>query len=183
MRVGAREVVPLCPNCGSAFAEALNRSVSQVTIYAFLRTLAKRGLIDCARVATPGALFVPCPDRAHREWLNDLAYFLEPSVFVSECSACCGAAFEISQPEASFVAAKRVLESAARECACAGAEEPVLYVYCASCAGKLERARRQCSGGLAGSVRVVHALSSLMGVNETPAVSATVLNRVKAAIR
>lgn len=183
MRVGAREVVPLCPNCSSAFADALGRSISQVTIYAFLRKLAECGLIDCARVATPSAVFVPCPDRAHREWLDDLAYFLEPSVFVSECSACCGAAFELSQPEASMTAAKRVLETAARECACAGVEEPVLYVYCASCAGKLERARRQCSGGLAGSVRVVHALSSLMRVDETPAVSTTVLNRAKAAIR
>lgn len=183
MRVGAREVVPLCPNCSSAFADALGRSISQVTIYAFLRKLAERGLIDCARVATPGAVFVPCPDRAHREWLDDLAYFLEPSVFVSECSACCGAAFEISQPEASMTAAKRVLETAAHECACAGMEEPVLYVYCASCAGKLERARRQCSDGLAGSVRVVHALSALMGVDEAPAVSTTVLNRAKAAIR
>ena len=183
VRVGAREVVPLCPNCGSAFAEALDRSISQVTIYAFLRTLTQRGLVNCARVATPGALFVPCPDRAHREWLDDLAYFLEPSVFVSKCSACCGAAFEISQPEASFAAAKRVLESVARECTRAGVEEPVLYVYCASCAGKLERARRQCSGGLAGSVRVVHVLSALMGVDEVPTVSATVLNRAKAAIR
>lgn len=183
MRVGAREVVPLCPNCGSAFAEALDRSVSQVTIYACLRDLAERGLIDCARVATPGAVFVPCPDRAHREWLDDLAYFLEPSVFVSECSACCGAAFEISQPEASFVAAKRVLESTARECACAGVEKPVVYVYCASCAGKLERTRRQCSGSLAGGVRVVHVLSALMGVDEAPTVSTTVLNRAKAAIR
>ena len=183
VRVGAREVVPLCPNCGSAFAEALGRSVSQVTIYAFLRELTERGLIDCARVVTPGAVFVPCPDRAHREWLDDLAYFLEPSIFVSECSACCGAAFELSRPEASMTAAKRVLETAARECACAGVDEPVLYVYCASCAGKLERARRQCSGGLAGSVRVVHVLSALMGVDEVPTVSTTVLNRAKAAIR
>lgn len=43
--------------------------------------------------------------------------------------------------------------------------------------------RRQCLGSLAGSVRVVHALSVLMGVDETPAVSTTVLNRAKAAIR
>ena len=183
VRVGAREVVPLCPNCGSAFTEVLDRSISQVTIYACLRDLTERGLIDCARVATPGAVFVPCPDRAHREWLDDLAYFLEPSVFVSECSACCGAAFELSQPEASMSAAKRVLETAAHECTRAGVEEPVLYVYCASCAGKLERARRQCSGGLAGSVRVVHVLSALMGIDEVPTVSTTVLNRAKAAIR
>lgn len=183
LRLGAREVVPLCPNCGSAFAEALDRSVSQVTIYTCLRDLTERGLIDCARIAEPGAVFVPCPDRAHREWLDDLAYFLEPSIFVSECSACCGASFELSQSEASMTAAKRVLETAAHECAYAGVDEPVLYVYCASCAGKLERVRRQCSGSLAGSVRVVHALSALMGVDETPAVSTTVLNRAKAAIR
>ena len=61
VRVGAREVVPLCPNCGSAFTEVLDRSISQVTIYACLRDLTERGLIDCARVATPGAVFVPCP--------------------------------------------------------------------------------------------------------------------------
>ena len=183
VRLGAREVVPLCPNCGSAFSDALDRAVPQITIYALLREFSERGLINCARIAEPGAVFVPCPDRVHREWLDDLAYFLEPSVFVSECSACCGAAFELSQPEASIIAAKRVLESAARECARAGVDEPVLYVYCASCAGKLERARRQCLGSLAGSVRVVHVLSALMGVDEMPAISTTVVNRAKAAIR
>lgn len=183
VRLGAREVVPLCPNCGSAFAEALDRPVSQVTIYACLRDLTERGLINCARIAEPGAVFVPCPDRAHRKWLDDLSFFLEPSIFVSECPVCCGAAFELSQPETSMVAAKRVLESVARECDDAGVGEPVLYVYCASCAGKLERARRRCSDGLAGSVRVVHALSALLGVDETPAISTTVLNRAKAAIR
>ena len=183
VHLGAREVVPLCPNCGSAFSEALDRPVSQITIYALLREFSERGVVNCAHIAEPGAVFVPCPDRAHREWLDDLAYFLKPSVFVSECSACCGAAFELSQPEASFVAAKRVLESAACECACAGVDEPVLYVYCASCAGKLERARRRCSDGLAGSVRVVHVLSALMGVDEMPAISTTVVNRAKAAIR
>ena len=52
-----------------------------------------------------------------------------------------------------------------------------------ACAGKLERARRQCSGGLVGSVRVAHVLSALMGVDEAPTVSTTVLNRAKAAIR
>ena len=182
-RLGAQKLVPLCPNCASAFSGMLDRSIPQVSIYACLRDLSERGLVECSHIAMTGAVFVPCPDREHREWLDDLAYFFEPSVFVSECSACCGAAFEISRPEASFAAAKRVLESAARECARAGVEEPVLYVYCASCAGKLERARRQCSGGLAGSVRVVHVLSALMGVDEVPAVSTTVLNRAKAAIR
>ena len=183
VRLGAREVVPLCPNCGSAFAGALDRAVPQITIYALLREFSERGLVNCARIAEPGAVFVPCPDRADRKWLDDLSFFLEPSIFVSECPVCCGAAFELSQPETSMVAAKRVLESVARECNDAGVGEPVLYVYCASCAGKLERARRQCSGSLAGSVRVVHALSALMGVDETPAVSTTVLNRAKAAIR
>ena len=118
-----------------------------------------------------------------REWLGDLSYFFGPSVFVSRCPVCCGAAFELSQPEASVAAAKRVLESIAGECADAGVEDPIVYVYCASCAGKLERARRLFPGGPAGSVRVVHVLSALMGVEETPAISTTVLNRAKAAIR
>ena len=181
--LGAREVVPLCPNCASAFAGTLDRLVPQITIYALLREFSERGIVDCSRVARPGAVFVPCPDRADRKWLDDLSFFLEPSIFVSECPVCCGAAFELSQPEASMVAAKRVLGSVANECDDAGVGEPVLYVYCASCAGKLERARRQCSGGLGEGVRVVHVLSALMGVDEMPAISTTVLNRAKAAIR
>lgn len=47
--------------------------------------------------------------------------------------------------------------------------------------GKEGQTRRRCSGSLAGSVRVVHALSALMGVDETPAVSTTVFHRAKAA--
>ncbi|WP_417305414.1 TVP38/TMEM64 family protein [Ellagibacter isourolithinifaciens] len=48
-------------------------------------------------------------------------------------------------------------------------------------AARRGQTRRQCLGSLAGSVRVVHALSALMGVDETPAVATTVLNRAKAA--
>ena len=82
-----------------------------------------------------------------------------------------------------MVAAKQVLESVARECVDSGVSEPILYVYCASCAGKLEQARRQCPDGPAGRVRVVHVLSALMGVDEAPAISTAVLNRAKAAIQ
>ena len=166
-----------------AFSDDLDRAVPQATIYAFLRELTERGLFDCSRIAVPGAVFVPCPDRPNRKWIDELSFFLEPSVFASECSLCCGAAFELSQPEASMVAAKQVLESVASECADSGVGEPVLYVYCASCAGKLEQARRQCLGAPAGRVRVVHVLSALMGVDEAPAISTAVPNRVKAAIR
>ncbi len=182
-RIGAQKLVPLCPNCASAFSGTFGRSNPQVNVYACLRDLSERGLIECAQLTVPGAVFVPCPDRAKREWLGDLSYFFGPSVFVSHCSVCCGAAFELSQPEASVAAAKRVLESVARECADVGAGDPVVYVYCASCAGKLERVRRMFSGEPAGSVRVIHVLSALMGVEETPAISTTVLNRAKAAIR
>lgn len=183
VQIGAREVIPLCPSCAVAFSDDLDRAVPQATIYAFLRELTERGLFDCSRIAVPGAVFVPCPDRPNRKWIDELSFFLEPSVFASECSLCCGAAFELSQPEASMVAAKQVLESIASECADSGVGEPVLYVYCASCAGKLEQARRQCLGAPAGRVRVVHVLSALMGVDEAPAISTAVPNRVKAAIR
>ena len=182
-RLGAQKLVPLCPNCASAFSGMLDHSIPQVSLYACLRDLSERGLVECSRLTAPGVVFVPCPDRAKREWLGDLSYFFGPSVFVSHCSVCCGAAFELSQPEASVAAAKRVLESVARECADVGAGDPVVYVYCASCAGKLERVRRMFSGEPAGSVRVIHVLSALMGVEETPAISTTVLNRAKAAIR
>ncbi len=181
--VGAGKVVPICPNCGSAFASAPEFSFPQASIYALLRELSERDALACGQVSAPGAVFVPCPDRVERKWLSDLQFFLGSDVFSSRCSACCGAAFELSRPEVSMAAAVHVLESVARECADAGVSEPVMYVYCASCAGKLERARRACASDAARSVRVVHVLSAMLGVDEVPAVSTTVLNRAKAALR
>ena len=176
-RAGAREVVVLCPNCGCAFDGALACGVS--TIYAKLSELARAGLASVRAIESPGAVFVPCPDRRARSWLSDLAPLLPPEVFPSSCDMCCGAAFELGNPAASDIAARRVLAAIARECADRGVEDPVAYVYCASCAGKLERARRGCTDEACRRVRVVHALSALLGVDERPAVSASVLNRAR----
>lgn len=180
-RVGAREVVALCPNCSLAFDGAL--SCGLTTIYAKLRELARAGFVSVRTVGSPGAVFVPCPDREARAWLSDLEPFLGAGVFASSCNTCCGAAFELGSPAASDAAARRVLASIAGECAARGIEEPIVYVYCASCAGKLERARRACKDEACRRVRVVHALSALLGVEETPAVSLSVFNRARKAWR
>ncbi len=178
---GAREVVALCPNCAAAFEGALSCGVS--TIYAKLHELAREGLVSVRAIEPPGAVFVPCPDREAQSWLSDLKPFLGPGVFPSSCSMCCGAAFELGNPAASDVAAMRVLAAIARECAERGIADPVAYVYCASCAGKLERARRGCADEASRRVRVIHALSALLGVDERPSVSASVFNRARKAWR
>lgn len=180
-RAGARELVALCPNCEAAFEGSI--ACSQTTIYRLLVNLDAAGQVDCGRIEAPGAVFVPCPDKRSRTWLSDLQPFLGPGVFTSSCSACCGAAFELSNPAAADAAARRVLATIARECAERGIADPVAYVYCASCAGKLERARRACECTPAGSVRVVHALSAILGVDEAPAISSSVLNRAKVMLR
>ncbi len=180
-RAGASEVVVLCPNCGAAFDGSLACSV--VTIYAKLNELAQAGLVSVRAFGTPGAVFVPCPDRGKRAWLSDLEPFLAPEVFPSACEECCGAAFELGNPAASDAAAKWVLAAVARECAERGIDDPVVYVYCASCAGKLERARRSCADEACRRVRVVHVLSALLGVDEAPVVSASIFNRAKKAWR
>ena len=180
-RVGAREIAVLCPNCAAAFSDSL--PCGQTTVYAKLRDLARVGLVRLNALDLPGAVFVPCPDRQARAWLSDLEPFFGLGVFTSACSICCGAAFELGDPVASDAAARRVLAAVAAECADRGIDDPVAYVYCASCAGKLERARRTCDDESCRRVRVVHALSALLGVDESPAVSASVLNRARKAWR
>ena len=181
LRAGAREAVVLCPNCGAAFDGALPCNV--VTVYAKLYELAQAGRASLHAIEAPGAVFVPCPDRDKRAWLSDVEPFLGADVFPSSRDACCGAAFELGNPAASDAAAVRVLAAIARECAGRGIDDPVVYVYCASCAGKLERARRSCADEACRRVRIVHVLSALLGADEAPAVSASVLNRARKAWR
>ena len=168
-----------CPNCGAAFDRALPCNV--VTVYAKLYELAQAGRASLHAIEAPGAVFVPCPDRDKRAWLSDVEPFLGADVFPSSRDACCGAAFELGNPAASDAAAVRVLAAIARECAGRGIDDPVVYVYCASCAGKLERARRSCADEACRRVRIVHVLSALLGVDEAPAISASVLNRARKA--
>lgn len=177
---GAREVVPVCPNCAVAFSGGLR--LPQKSIYAKLAELSSCGKLNVRNLTTPGAVFVPCPDRDGRVWLGDVMRFAGEGVFVCDCARCCGAAFEIARPEASLAAARGVLEAVARQCERAGIADPVVYTYCASCAGRLERARRRLAGEAAARVRVVHVLSALLGVDEAPAVRTALANRAKAAL-
>lgn len=177
-RAGVDSLVAACPNCARALAARTGLPVESV--YARLAVLGLQ-----APEAAPGAVFVPCPDRAERAWLAQVQELLGGGAFALDAGCCCGAAFVNERPDDAARAARRVLDAACEACAAAGAE-PLLYVYCASCAGQLERARlaaaKEGDADL-GRLRIVHALSALLGVEEAPAVSSSLANRVKASRR
>ena len=177
-RCGATELVTACPNCFATFSTGA--ATGAVGVY---RVLAELGV--AAQGAPCGVVFVPCPDRRERAWLADVRRLLGSGVEVLDTALCCGAAFANERPQAAQQAARGVLRSACEACEARGVP-PVLYVYCASCAGQLERARlagtKEGDGRLA-RLRVVHVLSAVVGVQEAPAVGASILNRAKAALR
>lgn len=160
---GVREVVALCPTCAATLADVPGLRV--VSIYAKLREF---GL--GVRLAPDGAVFPPCPDRAHGAWLADVLAFFDGELAVLHRAPCCGlgAGGGPHDPDRARAMAQACLSQAR-----AAAVGP-LYVYCASCAGSF-------AGNGGADVRFV--LSEVLGVHEAPQVGATLLNRARAALR
>ena len=174
-RVGATELVAVCPNCEDALAPTLGLPVGNVYVW-----LSRAGI--GTRAEGEGRVFVPCPDRAKRRWLADARAFLPLGAEELPCGCCCGAAFAVERPQEAAAAARRVLAAACDPAF--GSAAPRLFVYCASCAGQLERVRRTLSpDDPAAQVRIVHVLSAALGVEERPAVRTSVANRAGAALR
>lgn len=156
-RLGVREVVCLCPNCMEYFGETLDRPV--ISIYALL---ARWGL---GREDGPssGTVFRPCPDRREGRVLEEIAALLPlDGLRPLERVPCCGLRGDIAaqDPKAGVKLCALARENAAGE---------TIYTYCASCSGQFQRH---------GSGQVRHLLSTLLGVEEEPDVSHSLLNRL-----
>ncbi len=158
-RAGCERLVLACPNCLSYLRGRVG--VPCVSVYEALL-----GWGDAPRVRlAPGALFVPCPDRAGRETERQVRALADLSdVATLRGVPCCGLRAEAAARGREFVD-----RCDARIFAAAGAGTAV-YTYCASCAGQFARQGRK---------GVRHVLSAILGVDEEPDCRRALLNRAR----
>lgn len=157
-RLGATELVCLCPNCLDYLQETL--PVPVISVYALLR----RWGVQPPNEPVSGVVFRPCPDRKEGRMLAELAALLpSDGLRPLEGVPCCGLRGDI---------AAHGKAAGAQLCAVAqkNAAGETLYTYCASCAGQFQRH---------GCGEVRHLLSALLGVTESPDATHALWNRAR----
>ena len=156
-RIGATELVVLCPNCCAFLKGRLDLPV--VRIYQKLQELE---LVQPLR-AERFALYLPCPDRRSREMMESFLPLLQGQIEQLGGVQCCGlgGSAAASEPQIAAGFAQKMQSKGLSE----------MYTYCASCAGQF--ARSGCEG-------VHHLLVELLRTGETPVKGmSTLLNRAK----
>ena len=156
-RLGIEEIVVLCPNCYHFLKPRLDIPV--VSIYDKLQELGLGNRIHEEKVN----IFVPCPDKASLVLEQSLLPFVDGEYENIKGIQCCGlggCAAE-KEPEISGSFAANLKDR----------KLPNVYVYCASCAGKLRRS---------GVANVHHVLVDILGTNEESELSfKSIWNRAK----
>jgi Fe-S oxidoreductase len=149
------ELITLCPNCYAYLKPRL--SISVTSIYKKIKEMGIGKRID-----KKGSIFLPCPDRQSREWLQEIDSFFFTPCDVIENVQCCGlgGCASVKEPELAKGFARKIKVQ----------ENETIYVYCASCAGNLTRN---------GCEKVEHILTNLVGMDEKPDISKSLVNRVK----
>lgn len=148
-----QEVIMLCPNCYYFLKDRLDVKVTG--IFEVLKEL-QIG----KKVEDNINLFMPCPDKTDRTWLEELKFFLPESFGVIEEVQCCGlgGCARAKEPEVSGGFTEQLKAQ--------GYES--VYTYCASCAGKFTRD---------GMKNVHHVLIDILETNEEPDTVKSMLNR------
>ena len=170
LQSGVRELIMVCPNCYYFMKEHLPAELKCVTVY---RKLAELRL--GARISAAGfPIYLPCPDRAARDFLRDLQPFL-PEEAETETFAplqCCGlgGCAAVREPELADALSKQAihLSKTGASIEKTSADVPLandaerngsLYTYCASCVGQFRRK---------GFYGARHVLPLILGVREDP---------------
>ena len=150
---GTEEVIMVCPNCYSFLKDRLE--VRVVSIYEKLTEL---GIGNAIPGDSP--VFMPCPDREGGELLAQIEYdFADNQYERIEGVQCCGLGGNAG-----------VLESELAQNMASGLKDKgTVYVYCASCAGKLKRD---------GVRDVRHILTEILGTHEDPDTGKSMVNRM-----
>ena len=160
-KVGVEDLIVLCPNCYHFLKPRLEIPV--VSIYDKLAELGLGGKITEEKVN----LFIPCPDKATQELKKTLLPFITGETEVIKGIQCCGLG--------GCAAGKEPEISAAFASGLKDRDLPNVYVYCASCAGKLSRS---------GVANVHHVLVDILGTGEQAELSLKSLwNRAKLRFR
>lgn len=148
-----QEVIMLCPNCYYFLKDRLDVKVTG--IFEVLKELHIG-----KKVEDEVNLFMPCPDKKDRRWLEDLKYFLPDEVRVIEDVQCCGlgGCAKAKEPDVSSGFTEQLKSKQYKR----------IYTYCASCAGKFTRD---------GMENVHHILIDILGTNEEPDTAKSMLNR------
>lgn len=152
---GVEELVVACPNCRDFLGDRLGIKI--VGIYEKLHELGIGDAIDDDIL-----LYVPCPDRALRVWVDEIRLFARGRIELADDVQCCGlggsAMAEEPEIAESFASALGELTG-----------DKKLVCYCASCTGRIKRS---------GYPEVSHILTWILGTHESPDTSKSYINRV-----
>ncbi|WP_138305864.1 MULTISPECIES: (Fe-S)-binding protein [unclassified Clostridium] len=153
-RAGALEAVMLCPNCYDFLKDKL-----EVRVISIYEKLSRLGI--GRQVEENGVLFLPCPDRERRQWVEWLSPFLKNAPETVRDVQCCGlgGCAGVREPDLAGDMAGRM--------AAQGHEH--IFTYCASCAGNLTRSG--CQG-------VMHLLPEILECDEGPDIRKSMVNRM-----
>ncbi len=153
------EIITVCPNCYYYLKE--HTTLKVINIYDKLSQLGIGSKIqdDSFRV------FLPCPDRTEKSWLENIKSFLstEPKIILNP--QCCGLGGLASgnEPDISNQFRSQV-ESLLQQ------DNKDLYVYCASCAIPFSKENPE---------RIKHVLPEIIGSYEIADIKHTLRNRFK----
>lgn len=153
---GIEEIVVACPNCYDFLSGKLD--VNIVSIYEKLSDLGigKRIEEDDMKI------FLPCPDRKAKKWLDFMSNYLPSKYSFLESVQCCGAGGCASFKERALALdfSKEVEEEAKGR----------FYVYCGTCGGNFTR---KIEG------EVLHILNEVLESDEKADVKNSLANRAK----
>lgn len=161
--LGIAEIVTMCPNCYDYLKE--RTGVKVVSIYEKLHELG----LGC-RIEGGCRIFMPCPDRYNGNLLSQIEeWFADEKFERIEGVQCCGLGGSggVKEPEIAKGLTEQ-LKSGKDE------DSKDLFVYCASCAGKLTRD---------GIPEVRHVLTEIMGTCEKPDTGRSMVNRMLSKFR
>lgn len=153
--LGAEELVVGCPNCRSFLEGRLDMRI--VGIYDKLRELGEGEPID-----GDINVYVPCPDREKRIWLEEIRPLVRGSIRAVDSVQCCGLGGSAArlEPELSKGFSREVSDEM---------KGKRVFCYCASCSGQLIR----------NGVRdVTHILTEILGTGEKADTGKSYINRM-----
>lgn len=153
------EIITACPNCKDFFSDRLGVQIKSV--YTKLRELGIGDTID-----EDVTLYIPCPDRTAKAWVEDLKPFINGQISTNDAAQCCGlgGSAAICEPKLADAFVNELKEST----------DTHLYTYCASCMGRFHRQ---------GYTNIDHILPTILGIKEKPDTTKSYLNRMLTKIK
>ncbi len=147
------EIIFACPNCRGHFGDRLG--VKTTSIFEKLHELGYGNVID-----DDIKIFVPCPDRELKQWVEEIRPFVKGEIAFVEGIQCCGLGGHAGhiEPEISQGFADKFKASV----------DGQVYAYCASCTGRFKRN---------GFEAIDHIATRILGTDESADTVKSYVNR------